>query len=189
LQETATLFCFPFARNLHAFLGYDLEYLGLDLENLTKNTFGIAIAVYFLGHVAQAASSKMFTPKKDFSSSQKSILNDVRSHFSIASYSDQEAFQVCYLWACGADKTGHIAEMNAKFGLYRGWGFVLILQSAFYIYALINDFVNDQLNQAIIIGLLFTVLLAVLMVRRARKFYFILGAKTLQTFIVNKHPI
>lgn len=173
----------------YVFLGYDLEYLGLDLENLTKNAFGMAIAVYFLGHVAQAASSKMFTPKKDFSPSQKSILNDVRSHFDIPSYSDQEAFQVCYLWACGADKAGHIAEMNAKFGLYRGWGFVLTLQSVFYIYALIHDIVVDQLNQAFIIGLPFTVLLVVLMVRRAHKFYFISGAKTLQTFVVSKHPI
>jgi hypothetical protein len=173
----------------YIFLGFDLEYLGLNFENMIESTLVIAIAVYFLGHVAQTASSKIFTPKSEFTAIQKMILNEVKTHFSITTYTDQDAFQVCYLWACGVDKTGHISEMNAKFGLYRGWGFVLMLQSIFHLYAIIEGCINNIFNQTFMIGLLFTLPLAILMVRRARKFYFILGSKTIQTFVVSKHPL
>jgi len=176
----------------YAFLSYDLLYFGLDLEKLLNNAFEVGVAIYFLGHVAQAIANVFIKEKKGaFSPSQQEILDKVKQHFSIPNHSYPEAFGICYLWAVGADKTGHVTEMNAKYGLYRGWLVILSLQSIFYAGTLVYELFIfhyrgiGQFNMAYFTGILFTIPLSILMLNRSRRFFKLIGEKTLQTFLIS----
>lgn len=176
----------------YAFLGYDLSYFGLELEKLLDSVLEIGVAIYFLGHVAQAIANVFIKERKEaFTTSQHEILDKVKQHFSIPNYNYPEAFKICYLWAVGEDKTGHIVEMNAKYGLYRGWFVILFLQSIFYAGILIYElFVFQyhnvgQFNKAYFIGMLFTIPLTILMLNRSKRFFRLVGEKTFQTFLIS----
>ena len=176
----------------YAFLGYDLLYFGLELKKLLDSLLEVGVAIYFLGHVAQAIANVSLKDKKGvFTASQQTILDRVKIHFSIPGCSYSEAFGICYLWAVGVDKTSHVAEMNAKYGLYRGWFVVLLLQSIFYIGVFIYEFFTSQdqgscqFNKAYFIGMLFTIPLSILMLNRSRRFFKLTGEKTFQTFLIN----
>jgi len=179
----------------YAFLGYDLLYFGLELKKLLDNILEVGVAIYFLGHVAQAIANVFIKEKKEaFPASQEKILDKVKQHFCVPNYNYYEAFGLCYLWAIGADKTGHVAEMNAKYGLYRGWFVVLSLQSVFYVGILIYELLifqyhaSCQFSKAYFIGMLFTIPLSVLMLNRSRRFFKLTGEKTLQTFLISNIP-
>ncbi len=176
----------------YAFLGYDLAYFSLDLKKLTDSALEIGVAVYFLGHVAQAIANVLIRENKEgFSIPQQEVLGRVKQYFTSPQATDGQAFSLCYLWATGVDKTGHISEMNAKYGLYRGWATVLFLQSLFYLIVLICSIAQTsiqeawQTDKALFIGLMFCAPVAFLMLRRSWRFYKLIGDKTLQTFVIN----
>ncbi|GAB3897396.1 hypothetical protein GCM10028803_15850 [Larkinella knui] len=171
----------------YSFFDYDLSFFGLDLKRITENAFGIAVAVYFLGHVAQAVANQFIRENKDsYTQRECDILNEIKQNFGIKDYSDKEAFGICYMWALANDKTAHVETMNARYGLYRGWFVVLFLQSVFYLCLILKDAIHKQYDVRFLVGLAFTVPIGFLMKKRSKRFYQNIADKTFQTFIVFK---
>lgn len=169
------------------FFDYDLSFFGLDLKKLTENAFGIGVAVYFLGHVAQGIANLIIKEKS--SPCDPVLIGEIKQRFGIEESKDSEAFKVCYLWALSVDKTGHVEAMNARYGLYRGWFSVLVLQTCFYSFIVIRDLINCQFQLKIYIGIVFTTFTAWLMHNRSKRFYKLIADKTFETYVIHRNTL
>jgi|GEM_PF-2515718 len=172
----------------YGLLLYDLNYINISHIIYASNSFIIAIVVYFIGHTAQAIANQFFKENKtEYSENKKKILLSIKSHFQIPEFSDGEAFGVCYLWAIGNDKTGHISIFNANYGLYRGWTIVLFIQSLVFSLLLVLEAIHCLFNVENLIGLLVCSILSILTFKRSKRFYKYIGEKVFQTFIIYKN--
>lgn len=169
----------------YGFVWFDFSYFGIKLDAISSNTFLIAVLVYFLGHMAQAISNQFIKENKTiYSEGQKKVLVDIKKFFNIFESSDAEAWNTCYLWAIGHDKTGHINIFNANYGLYRGWAVVLGIQTLIFFALIVYDATCCMFAHSNLVGLILCLLFGLLTFKRSKRFYKYLGDKVFQTFII-----
>lgn len=169
----------------YGFVWYDLSYFNIKLDTIASNTFMVAVIVYFLGHMAQAIANQFIKENKTtYSETSEKILTDIKTYFSVPNSSDGEAWNICYLWAIGNDKTGHINAFNANYGLYRGWSVVLTMQAIVFFSLIIYEATNCNFILSNLIGLIACSLFGLLALKRSKRFYKYLGDKVFQTFII-----
>jgi len=169
-------------------IGLLVMYLDTVLLNYKFPKFDLKTAIiwlivaYFLGHIIQAVANVFIKEKKeDFDKQEKRILDIAEEFFGIKELSDGEIWNLCYMTALAKDVTGQISSFNAYYSLYRGWLIVFIFESVFLLMHVILF-----LNLASVLGLIMSVLFAILFYRRSKRYYAYLKAKVLQAFLIIK---
>jgi hypothetical protein len=178
---------------LIALIGFDARYF-FHFNLITADFLGVTTSIvvaYFLGHVVQALANIITaTPilgkllregKAEFSSEDKEILNDARAYFHREKANDAETFRLCTMLTTANDVAGQIKPFNAYYSLCRGWFVVFLLQSAFSVFALIEF--PSTLGW---LTLFVSIIIAILMQRRAKRFWNYFRRKVFETFIIIK---
>ena len=140
-----------------------------------------AVVAYLFGHIIQAIANMIISEDKDsYSESDKQVLAEVREYFGKPDWTDKQAFQHCYILACGRDISGHVASVNAYYSLYRGWQILLAIEALFLMVWLVLHWFSLQ----ILLMLVGTLLVTLLMNRRRKRYWNHAIKKALQTFMV-----
>ena len=152
------------------------------VEALSDQSFLVWLTVaYFLGHVMQAVANILIRENKTgFSDSEKETLEEARKYFGEEEKPLEEIYSLCYMVSLAKDATGHVKVFKACYGLYRGWTVVFALNSLFMLYAVFRDW-PSPMRISILVG---SVLVAVLLYSRSKRFYDYSRRKTLQTFVI-----
>lgn len=139
------------------------------------------IVAYLIGHIVQAIANIFIRENKhSYSEADKAVLDDVRRYFDNPDWNDKQAFQHCYILACGRDIAGHVAAFNAYYSLYRGWSLLFAGESIFLAIAVWGT--KGELQWILL--LISCLLVTILMFRRRKRYWDYVTAKTLQTFVV-----
>jgi len=146
-----------------------------------QNFLAWFVCAYFLGHIAQAIANVFIKEnKKDFSESEKEILEKAKKYFEVEKNSLNEIYLLCYMFASAKDITGQVQSFNSYYSLYRGWMIIFSLNSIFTLYLFIINWFSLLFLSIFIISLL----LVWLFYRRSKRFYAYSRGKVLQTFII-----
>lgn len=136
---------------------------------------------YFAGHVVQAIANVVIKENKtEFTESEKEILTNAQKYFGLEKQSLNEVYLLCYLTASAKDIAGQVQSFNAYYSLYRGWLAIFVMESVFLFILVIAKWFDLWLCISLVVSLL----LAVLFLRRSRRFYAYSRAKSLQTFVL-----
>jgi len=153
-----------------------------NIPDLTAASFvPYLVVAYFCGHVIHALANVVIKEKKsNFTEGEKEILEEARRHFKLEKQSWSDIYLLCYMLSSAKDVTGQVQSFNAYYSLYRGWFVIFLLQSLFLLLQNILNWPNIRYVSL----LFFSMVLAMLLFARMKRFYRYSRSKTLQTFIL-----
>ncbi|EKD23840.1 MAG: hypothetical protein ACD_81C00168G0004 [uncultured bacterium] len=146
---------------------------------------------YFLGHVIHGISNAIrdipIIPLLDWESKlaylphEALLLKEAESYFE-QPYQEKKPdhlWSLCYIFATAKDTTSQVETFSAYYNLYRGWFTTLLIETLFLSYFLVFSYTHAMLAVWIL-----SIAIAVLMYRRAKRFWQYLHDKVFGIFLI-----